>query len=113
MTRNEELLEYVDSLYIPKDKLEKIANLKRIIRENDYRAIDVNDQGKMFLDSLVIVTKGNPPRETFDYYLIARVDVGEATGQYADIAIFDFYAGHAVTPKRIKRTSKKISLLAN
>ena len=111
--RTEKLLDYLAGLYVPKDKTEKMANLTKIILENDYRAIEPSDTGKMFTEALVIATKGNSPRDSFDYYIITRVDVGKITENYADIAVFDYATSSAITPLRIARTSLKYSLLIN
>lgn len=108
MTRREELREYLNKIYCPVNKTAKMAQLWQIIAENDYRAIEEQDKNKMFLDCLIIETKGKGERETFQDYLITRVDIGEVSNATASIAIYKDI--NLVTPLKVSRLNIKINL---
>ena len=106
--RNEEILNYVDSLYIPTGKILEVRNLYELLASRPYRAIDNDDSGKMFPDALVIETKGRGSRETFRGYKIVRVDIGRVREKYAEIVLYDDI-GLAI-PKRIDKENIKLNI---
>ena len=108
MTRREELTYFLNKLYCPVDKTAKLAQLRAIVAENDYRAIDEGDKNKMFRDCLIIETKGKGSRETFQDYLITRVDIGEVGSATASIAIYKDI--NLVTPLKVSKDNIKINL---
>ena len=108
MTRREELREYLNKIYCPVDKTAKLAQLWAIVAENDYRAIEETDKNKKFLDCLIIETKGKGSRESFQDYLITRVDIGEVGSATASIAIYKDI--NLVTPLKVARDNIKINI---
>lgn len=108
LTRKEKLLNFISSLYIPSGKREEKARLMRIVLENEYRAIEESDSGKMFRDCLIIETKGRGVYETFHGFKVCRVDIGAVGPTMADIAIF--YDSTIATPQRVARGNIKINL---
>mgnify|MGYP006872989162 CR=1 FL=1 len=110
MTRNERIERFLDSIYIPKAKLGEFAKLLRIAKENDYREIEESDSGKSFEFALYIKTNGRGARSSFDTFHILRVDVGNVSAEYADIALF---LPEGIIPKRMSRRNIKLSLLNN
>lgn len=108
-TRRFQLSEFMSNIYIPVSKTEDYHKIMKIIGENDYRSIQIEDSGKTFLDCLVIETKGRGKYETFQGYSIARIDIGEVTENMADIAIYP-NDGTTVKPLKVKRGNIKINL---
>ena len=108
MTRREQLTYYLNKLYCPVDKTAKLAQLRAIVAENDYRAIEETDNNKMFRDCLIIETKGKGSRESFQDYLITRVDIGEVGSATASIAIYK--DNNLVTPLKVARDNIKINI---
>lgn len=110
MNRREELLEFLDKIYIPVDKLNDVAILTRIVLENDYRAISEEDANTMKTDCLVIHTKGRGLRETFAGFSITRIDIASVSESMATIAIYN-QDSNRFEPQRIKRMNKRINIL--
>ena len=111
MTRREELLAFLDSIYVPVKLREEVALLKRIIRENDYRGIEKEDENTIHEYTLVIDTVGKGSRETYSDFTICRVDVGAVGAQMADVAIYYKGNSYMATPKRVSRKNIKINVL--
>lgn len=110
MNRREELLNFLDKIYIPVDKLADVANLTKIILENDYRPIEEQDTNTMKTDCLIILTKGKGLRETFSGYDITRIDIANVSEAMATIAIYN-KDSNRFEPQRIKRTNKRVNIL--
>ena len=108
MTRRIQLLQFLESIYVPVSLMEKHAELLRIVNENDYRGIEKYDEGHVFMNALVILTKGRGKFESFQGYRITRVDVGRVGKEFADLAIFD--GMNLASPVRIGKTNIKINL---
>ena len=108
MTRRDELNAFLDSLYVPAGLREEVEQLRLIVRENDYRAIESKDTGKMFKDCLVIHTTGKGNRETYFGFHICRVDIGAVGSKMAEIAIH--YIDSVTTPRRVAKTNLKINI---
>lgn len=111
MNRREELLNFLDSIYVPVPLREEVLILKRIIRENDYRAIEEKDAGTMHEHALIIETKGRGTRESYSSFLITRLDVGNVGAEMADVAIYTKGDSYMAKPKRINRKNIKINVL--
>lgn len=108
MTRRIQLLKFLESIYVPVSLIEKHAELLRIVNENDYRGIEKYDEAHVFMNALVISTKGRGKFESFQGYRITRVDIGKVGREFADIVIFDGMT--LATPKRVSKTNIKVNL---
>lgn len=110
MTRREELLDFLDKIYIPVDKQVECAKLRRIILENDYRPIDRRDSETIRNNCLVILTKGKGIREAFAGFSITRIDIASVSNTLATIAIYNEGLDR-FEPQRINRLNKRINIL--
>lgn len=110
MIRRTELNEFIDRLYIPVNLREEVAQLRRIIAENDYRSIEDKDAGTMHKNALVIETQGRGIRETYKEFVICRIDVGRVGKDMADIAIY-YKDSTIASPLRVNKRNIKINLL--
>lgn len=110
MTRRLQLNEFLDRIYIPVDLREEVAQLRRIIAENDYRAINDKDANTKHLNALVIETSGCGLRETYKEFHICRVDVGKVGKDMADIAIY-YRDCDIANPQRVSKRNIKFNLL--
>lgn len=110
MTRRTQLNNFLDLIYKPVGLTGEIAQLRRIISENDYREIREDDTGKMFKNCLIIETAGRGLRETYKAFYIARVDIGNVGAEMADIAIYYNGSDFPATPRRVGRKNIKINI---
>ena len=108
MTRRNQLLQFLESIYVPVSLIAKHAELLRIVNENDYRGIEKYDEAHVFMNALIISTKGRGKFESFQGYQITRVDVGRVGKEFADLAIFDGMT--LAKPTRVSRTNIKVNL---
>lgn len=110
MTRRTQLMNFIEQIYKPVGSLEDVAQLRRIVAENDYREIRETDAGKMFRNCLVIETAGRGLRETYQSFYICRVDVGKVSKEMAEIAIYYKGSDYVATPCRISRKNIRINV---
>ena len=98
------LLDWLDSLYIPKSKKPLILQLKQYLDIVDVRHVSKEDEFKIGLSMLVIQTKGKGTRETFEDFKVYRADFNTIGKQYALVYIYSMSGGK---PLRMDITSMK------
>lgn len=108
--RRNELLAYLQSLYIPKKKSEELRHLADLILKTDIRAIDKQDENTIHCNCLVILTRGKGTRESYSGYEITRIDIGKVSSTMASVAIFN-NDSNRFDAKRIRRLNIKINIL--
>lgn len=89
MTIKERLLNYLDNIYIPIGKREKVEELKKFIEPLTLRMPNSNDSHKSRYIVLLIETKGKGERETFAGYSVMYVDFDSIGEKYAIAYIYD------------------------
>ena len=107
--RNHEILKYLESIYIPKDRVDDLRNLRERLKEYDYREIQYIDSGKSYPLCLVIKTKGKGQYSAFAGYEITRIDVGSVSRKFAELAIYHVGCCFAY-PKRVAKSNIKVSI---
>lgn len=107
--RMNELRKFIDKIYVPVGLRTDYLLLLKLLNENDYKAVDESDEGKMYPNALIIKTKGRGLYETFQGYKICRIDVGHVSKTMTDIAVYES-DDTPVIPMRISKGNIKINL---
>ena len=107
-TRKDRLIDFIDRIYTPRALTAKINELRRIVLNGKFRAIEDQDAHTTHENCIVIETKGRGSYETFKNYYICRVDVGDVGPVMADVAIY--YDINFASPQRVNKGNIKINL---
>ena len=107
-TRKDRLLDFIDRIYTPRALTAQINELRRIVLNGNFRAIEEQDAHTMHENCIVIETKGRGKYETFKNYYVCRVDIGDVGPVMADVAIY--YDINFASPQRVNKGNIKINL---
>lgn len=88
MTKREQIRGFLNSIYIPRDKVTQYGNLLSFLESVISRSINKNDAKKSRLKILVINTKGVGTRETFNGYGLFYVDFNHVGSVFAEAYIY-------------------------
>ena len=98
------LIDWLDSLYIPKSKKELLKQLKERLTGHDVRSPDKRDQFKSGVEMLFIHTRGKGRLESFDGFKFLYADFDAIGNKYALVYVYDSTGGK---PLRMDITSIK------
>lgn len=110
LSKNEKMRIFLHSIYVPKGRAESWGDLiARIECIYNLRSVNKNDAGKSHYNALIIETKGDGKRETYQGWSVKYIDFNHVGDKYAEAYIYD--ADGNGYPTRIYNDSPKIAIL--
>ena len=107
--RNQEIVEFVNSLYCPKRYQDEKDALIEFVKSEKLRAINKDDSRKNRLTCLEIITKGNGTRSTFFEWGVKWLDLNHVSDIYAEIYIYnDDGRGY---PSKIRVDNPRVTII--
>ena len=107
------LSDFLDRIYIPKDKHFIVQNLMRYVTATAFHLRQPEkdlDEHRAGLRMLIVETKGKGTRETFHDYKVLNADFDTIGKQYALVYVYDD-TGEIAKPIRIDTTSIKNTII--